>query len=205
MRMLTVTAVDPGPERSGVVSAWVDLDEPMLEKPWGVQFTSGQVLANDEVVSNIRRSGVGYHVMVVETIKGLFARRRGKSKKPTAHAGADQLAADRWGARIAQEYLSHRERQGYAGLYLQPTAAGSLAAVCGGKPDGVSRDTAIRRGMYDMFGGRKAALGTKASPGPLHGWTGEDSVHILDAAALVIWAFQPGGPARVHFAQGEAA
>lgn len=84
---------------------------------------------------------------------------------------------------------------------------GKIRSWLCGKTQGV-RDTHVRTAVFEMYGGKKAAIGTQFEPGPLYKLLKKshprDRVHLVSALAIALWAkhsqkvgFHPEGVTRV--------
>lgn len=139
--MTVVLAIDPGSEQS----AWVAWD--------GVN-----ILAHDEVpnVDLVRRLAAphqyicGHSVdeLAVEMVSSSYGHVVGQEVFDTAY----------WVGRFVQAW-SPRECK----LVNRKTV---VTALCGNPRAG---DAGVRQAILDLFGGKAAGVGSKASPGPLHG------------------------------------
>lgn len=197
--LVHVLGIDPGSEKSALASASIDLDEPAISPPWGLEWhpivrwaTWGcRYSDNQDLVRSFRPFNWGecpYGIVVVETLSGVYG----------GHAASEQLRADRWGARIAQQVVSSSVTDGMQldafpeTPIIEVAASTSYASVVPVRPKRNKRDSVLRNEVWSWYGGRAKAKGTKKSPGPCYGW----NIHMYDAAATLVWAFQPGGVAR---------
>lgn len=133
-------AIDPGPERSAVVSfgSTIGSDRP----------TAHGILDNDQVLELILKSG--YPQLAIEMIAS-YGMPVGKTVFDTCV----------WIGRFGQQQILaggefHRVYRKDVKMHLcqHPRA----------------KDSNIRQALLDRYGGKEKALGRKASPGPLYGF-----------------------------------
>lgn len=136
-------SVDPGPVRSGFTLVEQGTDPPRV-----CHFGK---IPNEELLGGISGHARGSCDVVVETMSGL-------KKK----AGADTFLTLTWGGRFLQMAICSGQR---AELVSRQKVKGYLTKGISGD------DTKVRKALLTIYGGEEAALGCKASPGPLYGVT----------------------------------
>ena len=150
------TAIDPGPRTSG----WVRYDS--LKRR---VVASCSELPRAEVLRNV----IAYYtsILVVEDV-AFYGQRVGHE----VHATIKLIGA--------VEDRAYTAGAGVIDRFVTLTRPEVIRHFCGVRnaPKGQ-----VNAALYDRFGGsRKAAVGTKAQPGPLYGMTG----HAFDALALAV-------------------
>ena len=169
---MRILAIDPGSEKSGFVLL---RPGPRLITDHGEVIDSGK-LPNEELRQRIREHGFGrVDVGVIE-----FTKPRGE------RAYAQLFEALFWAGRLAECLERCSVVESWERLDRIEVKK-HLTGKTGGKD---ANDSAIIAVLVDRFGGiggRAAAVGTKANPGPLYGVTG-DAWQAL--ALAVTWADQ---------------
>jgi hypothetical protein len=131
------------------------------ERPRGFGIT-----ANDVLVRALRTGGLP-EVVVIEKVESYGMA-----------VGAEVFDTVLWAGRFAEAV--HR-----VPVVLLPRRAVKLA-LCA---DSRARDGNIRQALIDRFGGKDAAVGRKAAPGPLHGISRD----VWSALAIAVtYTLQPG-------------
>ena len=154
--MTTVLAIDPG----SIASGWV-----RVESDTGSVRAHGKS-PNDDLLAAVARDWESYDVVVIE-----FMSPRGM---PTS---AQEMEALWWAGRFAQaaQRPVHRITRDTVKYHL----TGRRAKV---------NDAAIRAVLIDRYGGiggKDAAIGRKAAPGPLHGVTADAWAALALACAWI--------------------
>ncbi len=159
-----VLAIDPGSAQSG----WA------LVNPDGTPAASG-VLPNGDVLELLATPAWG--AVAIECIEPRYGLQAGWEVLDTARwLGRFEQAASESGCRVALLQRSSVLRH-----------LGVATSRRKGEPK-VSADAGVRAALLDRHGGRDAAIGRKAAPGPLHGV----SSHAWAALAVgVTWLDRP--------------
>lgn len=147
--MTTILAIDPGP----TTSAWL-------------LFTDGrptwhEIVGNEQLAAHLRSlplDGTAGPTVVIEAIEPRYG----------LHMGWETLDTARWTGVFAEaarplqvEFLRRSEILRHLGVVTTPRKGERR----------VSADAGAWQALLDRFGGKDAAVGRKASPGPLHGIT----------------------------------
>lgn len=148
--MTLILAIDPGSERS----AWLFLEDDH-PRPFGIY-------PNDELLDCLRRPAdsfgafkSGLDLVVIESIEPRYGLQMGWSTLDTARwIGRFQEAAHPLPVVLLQRSAILR----HLGVVTSPRKGEKR----------VSADSGVRQALTDRFGG-PAAIGLKASPGPLYG------------------------------------
>jgi hypothetical protein len=155
-------------------TAWIALDL-SSRRPLGFGIEP-----NDELLGRLRRGGRAFDLVVIEKVESFGMA-----------VGAEVFETVFWSGRFAEA--------------VDPTPVERIGrktvkvALCG---DPRAKDPNVRQALIDRYGGKASAIGTKASPGPLHGvakdvWAAlAVGVAWLDGAACMDatpWATAPLG------------
>ncbi len=135
-----ILALDPGPVRSALVS--LDGDE--------VRWT--QIAPNADIRNELRAT-VG-EVLVIEQIES-FGMAVGREVFETVY----------WAGRFAEAWEDKEPKYQPCLAHRLPRRAVKLH-LCGTSR---AKDGNIRQALIDRYGGKEAAIGRKAQPGPLYG------------------------------------
>jgi len=144
----TILAIDPGSELSG----WVVLN------PATMRLRSFSKTPNAELLAMVRDLSPDVGAVVIENIEPRFG----------IHPGWETLDTARWTGRF-QEAIAPME----VTLLKRSDVLRHLGIVTHG-PNRTTADAGVHAALIDRFGGaggKAAAVGVKASPGPLHGVT----------------------------------
>jgi hypothetical protein len=166
--MTTVLAIDPGSERS----AWLVLKDDRPTVAQGMADNADLVRALRLGCLPTGLAGLG-DVVVIEQIESYGMA-----------VGREVFDTVWWSGRFAEA--------------ARPTAVVQLPrravklALCA---DSRAKDTNIRQALLDRFGGKAAAVGRKAAPGPLYGISG-DVWSALAIAVTYADGEAAGGPVR---------
>jgi Holliday junction resolvasome RuvABC endonuclease subunit len=162
--MSAILAIDPGSERTG----WL-VYEPQLESP----VTAAVIEDNDQLLGRLRQLGESRHSYVV-AIEWMTPR-----GMPTS---AQEFETLFWIGRFT-------EACDMAAVAVHRVERGKVKDhICGSRK---ANDANIRQALIDRFGGpggKAAAVGTKAAPGPLHGL----SSHLWAALGVAV-TYAEGG------------
>lgn len=142
---MNVMAIDPGTFES----AWVKFQR-------GVPVAFGKD-ANATVLRKVRAYVAPGAQIVCEQIESYGMA-----------VGREVFETVRWAGRFEQTFLGWDDRNGEGWHYL-PRRAVKLE-ICG-QPR--AKDANIRAALIDLYGGKEAAIGRKATPGPLYGMSGD--------------------------------
>lgn len=122
-------------------TAWVALDL-VTRRPLGFGIDP-----NEELLVRLRRGGGAFDLVVIEKVESFGMA-----------VGAEVFETVFWSGRFAEAVdPTPVERIGRKAVKV---------ALCG---DPRAKDPNIRQALIDRYGGRVRAIGTKDSPGPLHG------------------------------------
>lgn len=169
-----ILAIDPGSSES----AWLFLDDEH-PGPFGIY-------ANDELLGCLRKPADGFatfksglDLVVIETIEPRYGLQMGWETLDTARwIGRFQEAV----SPLEVVLLKRSEILRHLGVVTSPRKGEKR----------VSADSGIRQALTDRFGGKAAAVGLKASPGPLYGL----SADMWSALAVAVtWADRQAVPA----------
>ena len=153
-----ILSIDPGTKQSG----WVLFD--------GTRVRDSGTDENDAVLDIIRLYGgyiaAGLHEPVTLAIERFEAR--------GMPLGDDSLETLIWTGRFIQAWHRPEEVKRVLRRYVKLHLCGSARA----------KDPNVRAALLDRFGGQAAAVGKKASPGPLYGV----SSHAWAALAVAVTA-----------------
>lgn len=127
----------------------------------GVKVTLAEHLSNYALLDELRKMSASA-VLVVEMVES-FGMAVGREVFETVF----------WSGRFCQAFAGHHDRIGRKDVKLH---------LC---QSARAKDGNIRQAILDRFGGKEAALGRKATPGPLHGVSGHCWSAL--AVALVYW------------------
>jgi hypothetical protein len=122
-------------------SAWIALELPS-RRPLGFGIDT-----NEELLERLRRDTGAFDLVVIEQVESFGMA-----------VGAEVFETVFWSGRFAEA--------------VDPTPVDRIGrkavkvAICG---DVRAKDPNIRQALIDRYGGKATAIGTKASPGPLHG------------------------------------
>lgn len=150
--MTHLFAIDPG----SIMSGWVELD--------GTRVLAFGKDANETVLGWLRIGDIGPVVVIEDLVP---------RQQPLGREVADTL---RWIGRFMEAASRDSE------VHLLTRQAVTAHLIDGGTKDA---DKRIRAALIDRFGGaggKHAAVGTKAAPGPLHGVLGD----VWQALALAV-------------------
>jgi hypothetical protein len=138
--------------RQGGVTSVLAIDPGSVQSAWlrfdGVRPQGFGITANDVLVRALRTGGLP-DVVVIEEIRS-YGMAVGRETFDTA----------RWTGRF--EEAAHRVPVAFVGRKE------IVVALCGSAR---ASDSNVRMALIDRFGGKDAAIGRKATPGPLYGIT----------------------------------
>lgn len=157
-----ILAIDPGSEQS----AWLVLKagRPALigVTPTDAPMYAHGIAANDDLLASLRVGGLPNgmlglgDVVVIETIEPRYGIQMGWSTLDTARwIGRFEEAA----RPVPVVLLKRSDILRHLGVVTSPRKGEAR----------VSADSGVRQALIDRFGGQDAAVGLKASPGPLYG------------------------------------
>lgn len=127
----------------------------------GVPLSHGK-WTNEEVLSKVKASPIGDELLAVEAVASYGM-----------PVGAEVFETVFWSGRFVQAYDGPHVRVFRREVKLHLCASPR------------ANDASIRQAILDRFGGKDAAIGRKASPGPLYGIRADEWAAL--AVGLTVW------------------